>query len=131
MTDPIADLLTQIRNAFLAGKDTTCQVQHSKMKRELARILKECGYIRGYEDVEKPGNKKYLTVQLKYVNGESAITAIERFSRPGRRIYFGANDIPKVLGGMGVGIMTTSRGLMTDRDARSQNLGGELVCRVW
>jgi small subunit ribosomal protein S8 len=130
MTDPIADLLTQIRNAARAGKDT-CQVQHSKMKREIARILKESGYIRGYEDVEKPGNKKYLTVELKYVNGESAITAIERYSRPGRRMYFAANEVPKVLGGMGAGIVTTSRGLMTDLEARQQNVGGELVCKIW
>ena len=130
MTDPIADLITQIRNAFLAGKES-CQVQHSKMKREIARILKESGYIKGYEDLEMPGNKKYLRVDLKYVNGESAITAIERYSRPGRRIYFAANEVPKVLGGMGAGIITTSSGLMTDREARQQNVGGELVCRVW
>lgn len=130
MTDPIADFLTQIRNGFLAGKDS-CQVQYSKMKLEIARILKENGYIKGYEAVDKPGNKKYLKVELKYVNGESAITSIERYSRPGRRLYYAAPDVPKVLGGMGAGIVTTSRGLMTDRDARQQNVGGELVCKVW
>jgi small subunit ribosomal protein S8 len=130
MTDPIADFLTQIRNAFRAGKET-CQVQHSKMKREIARILKESGYIKGYEDIDKPGNKKYLSVELKYVNGESAITAIERYSRPGRRMYFATSGVPKVLGGMGVGIVSTSSGLMTDYNARQQNVGGELVCKVW
>ena len=130
MTDPIADFLTQIRNAFRAGKES-CQVQHSKMKRDIARILKEAGYIKEYEDVEAPGNKKYLKVELKYVNGESAITAIERYSRPGRRMYFGSTEVPKVLGGLGAGIMTTSRGLMTDQEARQHNVGGELVCKVW
>jgi small subunit ribosomal protein S8 len=130
MTDPIADFLTQIRNAVRAGKES-CEVQHSKMKREIARILKESGYIKGYEEFDKPGNKKYLKVELKYVNGEPAITTIERYSRPGRRLYFAATEIPKVLGGLGAGILTTSRGLMTDREARSQNVGGELVCRVW
>ena len=130
MTDPIADFLTQIRNAFKAGKES-CQVQHSKMKREIARILKEGGYIKDFESVEAPGNKKYLKVELKYVNGESAITAIERYSRPGRRLYFAANEIPKVLGGLGAGIVTTSRGLMTDQEARQQNVGGELVCKIW
>ena len=130
MTDPIADFLTQIRNAVRAGKES-CQVQHSKMKREIARILKEGGYISDFVDVEAPGNKKYLKVELKYVNGESAITAIERYSRPGRRLYFAATDVPKVLGGLGSGIMTTSRGLMTDHEARQQNVGGELVCKVW
>lgn len=130
MTDPIADFLTQIRNAFKAGKDS-CQVQHSKMKQGIARILKESGYIQGFEDVEAPGNKKYLKVELKYVNGESAITNIERYSRPGRRLYFAASEVPKVLGGLGSGILTTSRGLMTDQEARQQNVGGELVCKVW
>ncbi len=130
MTDPIADFLTQIRNAFKAGKDS-CQVRHSKMKLGIARILKENGYIKDFEDVEAPGNKKYLKVELKYVNGESAITAIERYSRPGRRLYFAATEVPKVLGGMGAGILTTSRGLMTDYQARQQNVGGELVCKVW
>ena len=106
-------------------------MQHSKMKREIARILKERGYIKDFEDVEAPGNKKYLKLELKYVNGESAITAIERYSRPGRRLYFAASEVPKVLGGLGSGIVTTSRGLMTDQEARQQNVGGELVCRVW
>ena len=130
MTDPIADFLTNIRNASRAGKDT-CTVQHSKMKREIARILKDSGYIRSYEEVEKPGNKKYLAVELKYVDGEAAITNIERFSRPGRRIYYAANDVPKVLGGMGAGILTTPHGVLTDYQARQQNVGGELVCKVW
>ncbi|MBH54996.1 MAG: 30S ribosomal protein S8 [Opitutaceae bacterium] len=130
MTDPIADFLTQLRNAFRAEREF-CRVQHSKMKQEIARILQENGYIKGYSEEEEAGNKKFLKVELKYVNGESAITVIERYSRPGRRLYFGSNDVPKVLGGLGAGIITTSRGLMTDREARQQNVGGELVCRVW
>ncbi len=130
MTDPIADFVTRIRNASSAGNET-CEAQHSKLKEGIARILKERGYIRGYESFEKPGNKKFITLTLKYVKGEPAITAIDRFSRPGRRLYFGSGKIPKVLGGLGSGILTTSRGLMTDRDARQQNIGGELLCKVW
>ncbi|MCB1123746.1 MAG: 30S ribosomal protein S8 [Verrucomicrobiae bacterium] len=130
MTDPIADFLTHIRNASKAGK-ATCRVQHSKMKEEIARILKERGYVSSYESSEEPGNKKFLVVHLKYVDGESAITAIERYSRPGRRTYYRAVDVPKVLGGMGSSILTTSHGLMTDHDARRQNVGGELICKVW
>lgn len=130
MTDPIADFITQIRNAARAGKET-CQVQHSKMKSEIARILKGNGFIRSFEYFDEPGNKKYLKVELKFVNGESAITGIERISRPGRRIYFAADKVPKVLQGMGAGIITTSYGMMTDRQARQKNVGGELVCKVW
>lgn len=129
MTDPIADFLTQIRNASAANKES-CQVQHSKMKREIARIFKASGYIRGYEDIDMPGNKKFLKVELKFVDGEPAFSSIERFSRPGRRIYFAASEVPKVLGGMGTGILTTSQGLMTDYQARQQNVGGELICKV-
>jgi len=130
MTDPIADFLTQIRNAFRAEGESF-RVPHSKMKQEIARILQENGYIKGYSEEEESGNKKFLKVELKYVNGESAITAIERYSRPGRRLYFASSEVPKVLGGLGAGIITTSRGLMTDREARQKNVGGELVCRVW
>lgn len=130
MTDPIADFLTNIRNGMRAGK-ATCRVQHSKMKEEIARILKERGYITSYEAAEEAGNKKTLVVELKYNKGEPAITAIERYSRPGLRTYYKAADVPKVLGGMGSGILTTSHGLMTDHEARQQNVGGELVCKVW
>jgi small subunit ribosomal protein S8 len=130
MTDPIADFLTQIRNAVKVKKQT-CTVPHSKMKAGIAGILKECGYIRGFAESEAVAPRKNLTIELKFVDGESAITELHRVSRPGRRLYFGADEIPKVLGGMGAGILTTSHGLMTDREARRQHLGGEMVARVW
>ncbi len=130
MTDPIADFLTQIRNAVKVKKET-CTVPYSKMKASIAGILKECGYIRGFSEAEETGKKRTLTIELKYVDGEPAITELQRISRPGRRLYFGAREIPKVLGGMGAGILTTSHGLMTDRKARQQKLGGEMVAKVW
>lgn len=130
MTDPIADFITQIRNAVKVKKQT-CTVPHSKMKVGIAGILKEGGYIRGFSETKGAGPRKNLTIELKYVDGQPAITELHRFSRPGRRRYFGADEIPKVLGGMGAGILTTSHGLMTDREARRQNLGGEMVATVW
>ena len=130
MTDPIADFLTQVRNAVKVKKQT-CTVPHSKMKAGIAGILKECGYIRGFSESKGAGPRKNLTIELKYVDGQPAITELHRFSRPGRRRYFGADEIPKVLGGMGAGILTTSHGLMTDREARRQKLGGEMVATVW
>jgi len=129
MTDPIADFVTRIRNAGAANK-ATCDAQHSKIKEQIARILKECGFIKGYKVTEE-GKKRFITVDIKYVDGVSAITEIQRYSRPGRRTYYKAADLPKVLGGLGAGIVTTSKGLMTDREARSQNIGGELLCKVW
>ena len=130
MTDPIADFLTQIRNAVKVKKKT-CTVPHSKMKAGIAGILKESGYIRGFNEAKAAGPHKSLTIELKYVDGQPAITELHRVSRPGRRLYFGANDIPKVLGGMGAGILTTSQGLMTDQEARRQQVGGEMVAKVW
>ncbi len=130
MTDPIADFLTQIRNAVKVKKQT-CTVPHSKMKAGIAGILKECGYIRGFSETKAAGPRKNLTIELKYVDGQPAITELHRFSRPGRRRYFGSDEIPKVLGGMGAGILTTSHGLMSDQEARRQNLGGEMVATVW
>lgn len=130
MTDPIADFLTQIRNAVRVRK-RTCTVPHSTMKEGIARILKESGYIRGFSETKALGPRKNLTIELKYVDGQPAITELHRVSRPGRRLYFGADDIPKVLGGMGAGILTTSHGLMTDHEARRQRVGGEMVAKVW
>ncbi|MCC5789867.1 MAG: 30S ribosomal protein S8 [Opitutales bacterium] len=128
--DPISDFLTVIRNASRAGKPT-CAVQHSKMKEAIARILKEEGYISKYEDGQDDRGHKTLMVTLKYADKTAVIHGIKRVSKPGLRTYFHWNEIPRTLGGLGIGILTTSKGLMNDREARRQRLGGELVCSVW
>jgi len=131
MTDPIADMLTRIRNASMA-QHKTVSMPSSKMKVEIARILKEEGFIRGYDlqDTEKP--QPTLRLHLKYdENRRPVITGIERVSKPGRRTYFGRNDIPWVRAGLGLAIVSTSRGMMPGRDARKAGVGGEVVCYVW
>lgn len=130
MTDPISDFLTRIRNASRAGREQ-CVAQHSKLRESLLSILKAEGFIRGYEQSKDERGHKTLVVQLKYVEQTPAITGIQRVSTPGRRMYFGATDIPRVLGGLGISILTTSKGVMNDRDARRNKLGGELICNVW
>jgi small subunit ribosomal protein S8 len=130
MSDPIADMLTRIRNAFAAKHEATI-ITFSRMKAEIARILKREGYITDYV-VEGSGVKKNLRVYLKYsVDSQPAITVINRLSKPGLRKFSGSAGIPKALGGMGTVILSTSSGLMTDREARKQNVGGELLCEVW
>jgi len=129
-TDPISDFLTRIRNASSAGKDE-CVSPHSKMKAEIARILKEEGFIAGFSDAKDERGHKTLAVQLKYVGGEPSINGLERVSRPGLRLYSKNSDIPRVLNGLGVCILTTPKGIMKDRDARRQKIGGEMVCNVW
>lgn len=130
MTDPISDFLTRIRNASRAGKEQ-CVAQHSKLRESLLGILLSEGFIRGFETSKDERGHKTLVVQLKYVDTTPAITGIERVSRPGRRLYYRYREIPRVLGGLGVSILTTPKGLMNDRDARRQQLGGELICNVW
>ena len=130
MTDPVADFLTRIRNAIMAAHEETV-MPSSKLKVELARILREQGYIEGY-DVEpaQPGEK--LIVRLKYTaNRTSVISGLKRVSRPGQRTYVDSRHIPKVLGGMGTTILTTSQGVMTGHDARNRGIGGEVVAEVW
>ncbi|GAB4115080.1 MAG: 30S ribosomal protein S8 [Acidobacteriota bacterium] len=128
--DPIADFLTRIRNAQMAAHETVT-VSHSKAKEAIARILKEEGYIVGYV-VGTDRGLKNITVTLKYVGDrEPAIRKLTRLSRPGRRQYVGKEDIPQVLGGLGITILSTSRGLMTGRNARQQGLGGELLLEVY
>jgi len=130
-TDPIADLLTRIRNASRA-KHARVDVPSSKMKNELARILKEEGYISTYKLVEDNKVRKTLRVFLKYTSDRrSVITGLKRVSRPGARRYVGALEIRPVVGGLGISILTTPRGLMTGRAARKARLGGELLCEVW
>lgn len=130
MTDPIADFLTRVRNAISAAHETV-EVSASNQKVELARILKEQGYIDNY-DVKDLEVGRLLTVHLKYTDDRRpAIAGLKRVSKPGRRIYLSSGDIPRVLGGMGTSIITTSRGMMTGHDAQRQGVGGELVATVW
>jgi small subunit ribosomal protein S8 len=137
MTDPIADMLTRIRNATIA-KHTRVDIPASTLKLEIARILELEGYIQSFKTVDTPDGEgksavqRTIRVQLKYgPRGERVITGIERVSRPGRRVYFGREEVPTVLGGLGTSILTTSRGVMTGREARRQGVGGEVLCNVW
>lgn len=130
MTDPIADMLTRIRNGQMAEKRTV-DIPGSKVKSAIARILQEEGFITGFEETQGQGGKKTLTVELKYFEGQPVITSLQRVSRPGLRQYSAAGEIPRVLNGIGVMILTTPKGVMTDRQARAENVGGELLCRVY
>jgi len=137
MTDPIADMLSRIRNA-VAAKHTRVDMPASRIKADIARILQDEGYIQGYKVLEddaatsRLGGVKLLRVFLKYgPHGERLITGVERISRPGRRVYFGRNDVPDVLAGLGTSILTTSRGVMTGRQAVKVGVGGEVLCNVW
>ena len=130
MTDPIADMLTRIRNGLQARHDRV-RMPISNLKVEVARILKEEGYVRNYERSEVDG-KPSLMVMLKYgPKGEQVITSLTRVSRPGCRVYIGSKDIPQVLGGLGINILSTSSGVMTGRDARKKRFGGEILCEVY
>jgi small subunit ribosomal protein S8 len=130
MTDPVADFLTRIRNAITAAHEEAV-IPSSKLKVELARILREQGYIEGYDvALAQPGEK--LTVRLKYTaNRTSVISGLKRVSRPGQRAYVDSKHIPKVLGGMGTTILSTSQGVMTGHEARNRGIGGEVVAEVW
>ncbi len=130
LTDPVADFLARIRNAVHA-KHQKVDVPASKLKLELARILKEEGYIANYKATEEQGHK-LVRVYLKYGPDEEAIISnLARVSRPGCRVYVGRNQIPRVLGGMGINILTTPKGVMTGRQARKEGVGGELLCEIW
>ena len=130
LTDPVADFLTRVRNAIRA-RHQKVDVPASKLKLELARILKEEGYISNYKATEEDG-RKILRLYLKYgANNEAAISRLERVSKPGCRVYVGRTEIPRVLGGMGINILTTPRGVMTGREARKQGVGGELLCEIY
>jgi small subunit ribosomal protein S8 len=129
MSDPIADMLTRVRNALAARKQTV-SMPASNLKASIAELLKKEGYISDAK-VEGDGVKKLLNLTLRYAEGESAIEMIERVSRPGRRVYCNADDMPRVRGGLGVVMVSTSKGLLTDKDARSAGVGGEVICRVF
>src|SRR5688500_18003848 len=130
MTDPISDLLTRLRNAAKARLDE-CVIPHSTLKASIAGILKNEGYIADFGDSVDAQGHKTLVVKMKYVDGASAITGITRVSTPGRRMYFRYTEIPRVLNGLGIGIISTSKGLMKDADCRRNKAGGELLCNVW
>lgn len=130
LTDPIADMLTRIRNACTV-RQTHVVMPSSKLKAEVARILKEEGFVRNYE-VIPDGVQPTLRIWLKYSDKkEPAITSLERVSRPGRRVYSGRRDLPWVMSGLGIAIVSTPLGLMTDQQARRRRVGGEVLCRIW
>ncbi|MFQ5895236.1 MAG: 30S ribosomal protein S8 [Nitrospinota bacterium] len=130
MTDPIADMLTRIRNAARARRDTV-EVPGSRIKERIAGILHREGYIRGYA-VEADGKQGKLLIELKRTDrGEDAIRGLKRVSRPGRRVYVGRGEIPRVMNGLGVAILTTSQGILTDEECRRRSVGGEVLCFVW
>ena len=131
LTDPVADMLTRIRNANKALHERT-EMPHSRLKEEIARILKEEGYIRDFHVAQNGGTHKQLVVELKYGRGrERVLSGLKRVSKPGRRIYAGKDRRQRVLGGMGIAIMSTSRGVVTSRTAEKEGIGGEVLCYVW
>lgn len=131
MTDPIADMLTRVRNALAAGHDDVV-VPSSKMKVEIARILKEEGFINDYKVEGENAKEKTITINLKYgPDNQKIISGLKRISKPGLKVYAKGNAVPRVLNGLGIAIISTSKGLMTDRDARKAHLGGEVVAYVW
>ena len=130
MTDPIADMLTRIRNANTVGHETV-EIPASKMKKAIAEILKEEGYITDFEVIDD--NKQgIIKVTMKYgANKERVISGIKKISKPGLKVYAKANDVPKVLGGLGIAIVSTSKGIVSDKEARKLGVGGEVICYVW
>lgn len=130
LTDPVADMLTRIRNAVRSGKAEVL-VPASKLKLGIAEVLKREGYIEGFEIVQRPVQNE-IRIRLKYgPAGEPVITHIERVSKPGRRIYLGVKKLKPVLRGLGISILSTPKGVLSDREARQANVGGETLCRVW
>jgi small subunit ribosomal protein S8 len=129
LTDPVSDMLTRLRNACTSRK-SEIELPYSKLKSEIARVLKEEGYITDYE-LDTTGKHPRLKIRCKFVNKTSAIAGLKRISRPGLRRYVGSTEIPRVLGGMGVAIVSTSRGILTGHAAKKQKVGGELLAYVW
>ncbi|NCN44334.1 MAG: 30S ribosomal protein S8 [Piscirickettsiaceae bacterium CG_4_9_14_3_um_filter_43_564] len=128
MSDPIADMLTRIRNGQIAGH-TKVVMPSSKVKIAVAKVLEDEGYVSAYSVSEKNG-KSELSVDLKYFEGKPVIETLKRVSRPGLRVYKNKNELPKVIGGLGVAVISTSKGIMSDRNARSQGIGGEILCYI-
>jgi small subunit ribosomal protein S8 len=130
MTDPIADFLTRVRNAISAGKKTV-DIPASKMKAGIAEIMLKTSFISDYSVIETEGNKKYISIKLKYNDGVSVIEGLKKISKPGIRTYANAEKLPRVRNGLGIAVISTSKGLLTDKQARSQNIGGEVICEIW
>lgn len=130
MNDPIGDMLTRIRNASMRGKSST-RTPASKLRAWVLDVLKDEGYIRGYEKVESAAGHPELEIELKYFDGTPVIRELKRVSTPGRRVYSGVKDIPAVRQGLGVAIVSTPKGVMSDARARAENVGGEILCRVF
>ena len=129
INDPIADALTRIRNANMV-KHETVSMPASNLKEELIKVLQKEGYVQGYTVEEKDGFK-FINVTLKYLNGQGVITGLQRISKPGLRVYSKAKNMPRVFDGMGIAVISTSKGLMTEKEARANQLGGEVLCYVW
>ncbi|WP_186386457.1 MULTISPECIES: 30S ribosomal protein S8 [unclassified Stappia] len=130
ISDPLGDMLTRIRNAQMRRKSKV-STPASKLREHVLDVLVAEGYIRGYSTVEFEGGKSELEIELKYFDGEPVIRSIERVSKPGRRVYSSVKNIPRVANGLGVSILSTPRGVMADHDAREQNVGGEVLCRIF
>jgi small subunit ribosomal protein S8 len=129
LTDPIADMLTRIRNSVRI-KSEKVDIPISKIKLEIAKILKEEGFIRAYK-ILKDRKQGILRVIPKYIDSQSVISGLKRISKPGRRVYVGSDEIPRVMGGLGVAILTTSKGVLSDKTCRNEGVGGEVICHVW
>jgi small subunit ribosomal protein S8 len=131
MTDPVADMLTRIRNANTAGH-ATVDIPESKIKKNIADILAKEGFIKGYEVIENENSQGTIKVQMKYgADKAKVISGIKRISKPGLKVYAKKDEVPRVLGGLGIAIISTSKGLLTDKEARELGVGGEVICYVW
>ncbi len=130
MSDPLGDMLTRIRNGQQAGKEIV-ECPYSRLRESVCNVLKDEGYIRGFDIVENEPGKKTLNIQLKYAEGRGVIRQIDRVSKPGRRIYTGVKAMPRFFNGLGVLVVSTPRGVMADHKARSENVGGEVLCQVF
>ncbi|GBD45081.1 30S ribosomal protein S8 [bacterium HR40] len=130
LSDPLGDMLTRIRNAQRAMKPVV-RTPASKLRARVLDVLKREGYIRGFEVVDRGGGKREITIELKYHNGEPVIREIRRVSKPGRRVYAGVKELPQVYNGLGIAILSTPRGVLSDAEARQQHVGGEILCTVF
>lgn len=130
MNDPLGDMLTRIRNAQMRGKSTV-RTPASKLRAWVLDVLKDEGYIRGYESVTSPDGHAELEISLKYADGQPVIRELKRISKPGRRVYSGVSEIPQVRNGLGISVVSTPKGVMSDASARAANVGGEVLCRVF
>ena len=129
MTDPVADMLTRIRNANTAGHEVV-EIPESKMKKSIAQILLNEGYIKGF-DVVEDNKQGIIKIDMKYLGKEKVISGIKKISKPGLKVYAKANEVPRVLGGLGIAIISTSNGVISDKEARKLGVGGEVICYVW